>query len=161
MTCSRSRFLLIALVATSCGKEQSPVIDAPTSTTTDASAVMSDAVMIDAPPPTACRMIVVSSSSGCSEDCDVRLTLPDGGRFCTVTCTDDPECTAYNANLTCSLEIGTCMQKCTYDAECQSMGLPRCHPVGEFCDTIPPCQSDQQCIDLGYASCKMPERYCA
>jgi hypothetical protein len=152
-------FLAIAL-ATACSSSKSdkPAIDAPPTPMIDAA--IDAPAGPDAPPPTACQVKVSATPGGCSDDCDARLTLPNNSRFCTVICTNDPDCKVYSASLTCSTEVGTCMPSCTTDASCQAAGFPRCHPVGSFCDTIPACQTDKQCQDLGYARCVMPARYC-
>jgi hypothetical protein len=127
----------------------------------DAGAAAIDAPGPDAPPPpTACRVEVVATSPECHEDCEVRLFLPDGSRYCTLTCASTQDCTPYGSALTCSTEVGTCMPSCSDDAACLGQGFPRCHPVGSFCDTLPACQHDQLCLDNGLTMCVIPGNYC-
>lgn len=119
-----------------------------------------DAGPADAGAPTACVVKVVASSPECHQDCEVRLFLSGGTRWCTLTCARTEDCTPYGSTLTCASEVGACMATCAVDADCVARGFPRCHPVGSFCDTLPACQSDQLCLDNGLTRCVIPGNYC-
>ncbi len=151
--------LIIALLAGCGGGSPGPAIDAAVGG--DGSARL-DAPMatVDAKPPTACVITAVTTGSACHDDCDVRLTLPNSGRFCSLICAADAECKPYSATLVCPADVGACLPSCAADAECQSKGLPRCHPVGKFCDTLPACSSDAFCQANGLSRCVMPGAYC-
>lgn len=160
MNAKLSAYAIVVVLASACSTPGSePPSDARPADgarSPDATLAVPDA----APAPTACRIETVATSAGCNDDCEVRLFLPNGARFCTLTCASDAACTPYGASLTCAAEVGTCMPKCTTDAQCTSQGLARCHPLGSFCDTIPPCQTDAQCAANGLTTCVMPGSYC-
>ena len=105
-------------------------------------------------------MKVVATSPACNADCEARLFLPDGRRYCTLTCATLADCAPYGDTLTCASETGTCMPRCLADADCLAQGFPRCHPVGSFCDTLPACRSDQLCLDNGLTTCVLAGNYC-
>lgn len=114
----------------------------------------------DAMPPDDCVIHYVAKKTDCAESCEARLSLPTPGAFCTQTCSKDAECALYDPGLVCAADTGTCMWSCIEDAACVALGLPRCHPVGHFCDTLPPCDTNAQCVGVGYTKCVKPGAYC-
>ncbi len=153
--------VMMGAVALGCGRSdgRGPVLDAGSADA--ASHVDAAAVVVDAPPPpTACLVTAVTTGAACNDDCDVRLTLPNNGRYCSLICAMDAECTPYGTSLACPAEVGACLPRCNTDTECQGQGLPRCHPVGKFCDTLPPCSTDAFCQANGLSRCVIPGAYC-
>lgn len=148
----------LALVAGCGGGSPGPAVDAAVGD--GAARLDAPAATVDAKPPTACVVTAVTTGSACHDDCDVRLTLPSNGRYCSLICSTDSECKPYGATLVCPADVGACLPSCSADAECQARGLPRCHPVGRFCDTLPACSSDAFCQANGLTRCVMPGAYC-
>ncbi len=72
----------------------------------------------------------------CGDTCDVRLLLPGGDKYCTMTCAKDADCAPLGAGLVCSTGVGTCMPACTADASCAAAGFQRCDTTAGACDTI-------------------------
>lgn len=72
----------------------------------------------------------------CGDTCDVRLLLPGGDKYCTMTCAKDADCVPLGAGLVCSTSVGTCMPACTADASCTAAGFKRCDTTAGACDTI-------------------------
>jgi hypothetical protein len=159
---SRRLLALIGLAAAAaCDGGGGPGVDAGGDDAAGDAATGIDAALgLDARPPTGCVVVVAASGAACAADCEVHLFLPSGMAYCTLTCGGDPDCTPYGAELTCAAETGTCMLRCSDDLGCQAAGFPRCHPVGSFCDTLPPCTTDTQCQNVGLTRCVMPGAYC-
>lgn len=152
-----SAWMLVA-----CGNGPTPMSDASASSdgAADSSSANVDAAREASTAPDDCVITQVMAASQCAESCGARLTLPSGRRFCTQPCSDDAYCQSYSPTLKCAMEVGACVERCATDAECTARGFPRCHPVGMFCDTIPPCATDAQCMGVGLTRCVMPGAYC-
>lgn len=156
----RSLIVVVVVAVAACGGgTPGPAIDAGV-VGDGAARLDGPSATIDARPPTACVVTAVTTGSQCHDDCDVRLTLPNNGRFCSLICSADAQCTPYGAALVCPTDVGACLPSCATDAECQGKGLPRCHPVGKFCDSLPACSSDAFCQANGLSRCVMPGAYC-
>ncbi len=72
----------------------------------------------------------------CGEDCDVRLLLPGGDKYCTMTCAAEKDCAPLGTGLVCSSTVGTCVPACKTDAECTAAGFKRCDTTVGGCDTV-------------------------
>jgi hypothetical protein len=73
----------------------------------------------------------------CGETCDVRLLLPGGDKYCTMTCAADKDCVPLGTGLVCSTTgTGTCVPACKTDTECKAAGFLRCDTGVGGCDTL-------------------------
>ena len=74
------------------------------------------------------------SAPVCGNDCDVRLYLPAGDSYCTMTCATNADCAPLGAGLVCSAGVGTCVPACANASECTAKGFKTCDGAGA-CDT--------------------------
>jgi hypothetical protein len=74
------------------------------------------------------------SAPVCGNDCDVRLYLPAGDSYCTMTCATNAGCAALGPGLVCSAGMGTCAPACVATSECIALGFKTCDGAGA-CDT--------------------------
>lgn len=142
MATASSRLALafvLALVAASLGCSSSSagpsadaaaVEDATDATPADAP----DALAEDAAGCTAKR--TPAAAPTCGATCDVRLLLPGGDKYCTMTCAKTADCASLGAGLVCSTVVGTCMPACAADGECTAAGFARCDATVGACDTL-------------------------
>lgn len=78
-----------------------------------------------------------AATPSCGETCDVRLLLPGGDKYCTMTCAADKDCVPLGTGLVCSTTgTGTCVPACKTDAECKAAGFLRCDTSVGGCDTL-------------------------
>jgi len=83
-----------------------------------------------------CVVRRATDGSGCAEDCDARLTLPGGGKWCTMQCEAPSDCATPAGDLTCPPEVVACVPRCTNDATCKALGFKRCDLDAGGCDTL-------------------------
>ncbi|MBL8718562.1 MAG: hypothetical protein JNL79_21455 [Myxococcales bacterium] len=105
-------------------------------TSSDAGSDASDAVEADAPASGCTAKRTPAAAPTCGEDCDVRLLLPGGDKYCTMTCAADKDCAPLGTGLMCSSTVGTCVPACKTDPECTAAGFERCDTTVGGCDTM-------------------------
>ncbi len=115
--------------------DAAPEVDAA-DTSSDAGSDASDAVEADAPASGCTAKRTPAAAPTCGEDCDVRLLLPGGDKYCTMTCTADKDCAPLGTGLMCSSTVGTCVPACKTDPECTAAGFKRCDTTVGGCDTM-------------------------
>lgn len=137
-----SLFSLLIAAGCSSSSSSTPVDAAPVQDAADAADAAdapdaTDSIAFDAKGCTAMR--TPAAAPQCGDTCDVRLLLPGGDKYCTITCATDAECTPLGAGLICSTGdagTSTCVPACTSDAQCVAAGFKRCEPSIGGCDTI-------------------------
>ena len=123
----------VALVAVTFGAACSSG-ETPTPAASDAGAVPPGDASPDASAVDCTAQRTPRAAPVCGNDCDVRLYLPAGDSYCTMTCVTSKDCEGLGPGLVCSAAMGTCAPACASASECAAKGFATCDAAGA-CDT--------------------------